>query len=357
GDSRSGAGFEAFRWTEQTGMVGLGDLPGGAFESTAYDVTPDGSVVVGEGDPGGPINPSAAFRWEGGVMTRLPDLPGDEDRCGAHAVSADGRTVAGWGINAADRQEAARWVDGAAHGLGFPEGATGTVAFDLSADGRVAVGTAFTPGGTSAFIWTEGAGMAFIPDLPGGSPYREARAVSGDGRVAVGVGDSGAAFEVFIWTAETGTRSLKAVLESHGLDLTGWALTSVWSHALSHDGRVVVGSGRNPEGVEEAWRAVLPPWPHTGTAEPPGGNALTLSASPNPARARATVRLTLTEAQHVRVAVYDALGREVAVLNDGPLAGGLHTLSLNTSGLPSGVYLVRVEAGGAALTRRLTVAR
>ncbi|HYE94623.1 MAG TPA: hypothetical protein VD962_00310, partial [Rubricoccaceae bacterium] len=201
GDSWSANGtFEAFRWTEGTGMVGLGDLPGGAFESTAYDVTPDGAVVVGEGNPGGPINPSAAFRWEGGVMTRLPDLPGDEDRCGARAVSADGRVVAGWGINADEGREAARWVDGAVEGLGFPEGATGTVAFDLSADGGVAVGTAFTPSGTSAFIWTEGAGMAFLPDLPGGSPYREARAVSGDGRVAVGVGDSGAAFEVFIWT-------------------------------------------------------------------------------------------------------------------------------------------------------------
>lgn len=31
GSSRSVNGIEAFRWSEQQGMVGLGDLPGGIF--------------------------------------------------------------------------------------------------------------------------------------------------------------------------------------------------------------------------------------------------------------------------------------------------------------------------------------
>ena len=38
---------EAFRWTEETGTVALGDLPGGTFRSAAYGVSGDGSIVVG----------------------------------------------------------------------------------------------------------------------------------------------------------------------------------------------------------------------------------------------------------------------------------------------------------------------
>jgi hypothetical protein len=39
--------FEAFRWTAESGMVGLGDLPDGQVLSNALGVSADGSVVVG----------------------------------------------------------------------------------------------------------------------------------------------------------------------------------------------------------------------------------------------------------------------------------------------------------------------
>ncbi len=41
-------GKEAFRWTQESGITGLGDLPGGAFKSTAYDISDDGTMIVGE---------------------------------------------------------------------------------------------------------------------------------------------------------------------------------------------------------------------------------------------------------------------------------------------------------------------
>ena len=47
GWSRSASGYEAFRWTSASGMVGLGDLSGGNFYSEAYGVSADGSTVVG----------------------------------------------------------------------------------------------------------------------------------------------------------------------------------------------------------------------------------------------------------------------------------------------------------------------
>lgn len=45
GSSRSANGTEAFIWTENEGMKGLGDLSGGIFYSNANGVSADGSTV------------------------------------------------------------------------------------------------------------------------------------------------------------------------------------------------------------------------------------------------------------------------------------------------------------------------
>jgi hypothetical protein len=86
--------------------------------------------------------------------------------------------------------------------------------------------------------------------------------------------------------------------------------------------------------------------------------ALTLApAYPNPFSSRATLRFGLPAAAHVRLAVYDALGRRVAVLLDGEQAAGWHEAVLDGSGLAGGLYVARLEAGAAAQTQRLTLVR
>jgi hypothetical protein len=65
---------------------------------------------------------------------------------------------------------------------------------------------------------------------------------------------------------------------------------------------------------------------------------------PNPTTSHATVRLDLPTAQAARVAVFDVLGRRVAVLHDGPLGAGAHRLRLDASALPAGVYVVRAAS-------------
>src|SRR5262249_25570142 len=52
-----------------------------------------------------------------------------------------------------------------------------------------------------------------------------------------------------------GRRSLKALLQAQGADVTGWTLDEIT--ALSADGRVVVGNGRDPQGHTQAFRAML----------------------------------------------------------------------------------------------------
>ncbi len=84
---------------------------------------------------------------------------------------------------------------------------------------------------------------------------------------------------------------------------------------------------------------------------------LSLAAWPNPTASRATLSFALAEVGPVRLAVYDVLGREVAVLAEGVQGAGEHEVSLDASALPAGVYLVRLVAGGAVHTQRLTLVR
>ena len=84
----------------------------------------------------------------------------------------------------------------------------------------------------------------------------------------------------------------------------------------------------------------------------------TLTVGPNPFAGTLGVALSVDRAQTVSVAVYDVLGRRVASLYDGPLAGGQRLdLRLEGSSLPSGTYLVRVQTEAGLATRTVTLAR
>ena len=86
--------------------------------------------------------------------------------------------------------------------------------------------------------------------------------------------------------------------------------------------------------------------------------ALALGAPrPNPTAGRADVPFALARAGAVRLAVYDALGREVAVLADGDAAAGAHRATFDATGLAAGVYVIRLTTTDGALARRLTVTR
>lgn len=89
----------------------------------------------------------------------------------------------------------------------------------------------------------------------------------------------------------------------------------------------------------------------------PGTHALS-AAMPNPSGGQARVTLEVAEPQSVRVAVYDVVGREVAVLHDGPLAPRQeYAFTLDGSALPTGVYLIRAVGASFSDARRVTLAR
>lgn len=75
--------------------------------------------------------------------------------------------------------------------------------------------------------------------------------------------------------------------------------------------------------------------------------------APNPATSRTLVRVGLPEAADVRVEAFDLLGRRVYEALLGRRDAGWHGVSVDVSTWPSGVYVVRVQAGNQAHTHRL----
>jgi len=66
---------------------------------------------------------------------------------------------------------------------------------------------------------------------------------------------------------------------------------------------------------------------------------------PNPFNPTTSIEYTLPSNGSIHLAVYDVLGREVAVLGDGYETAGRHSLNFNASSLASGIYFYRIEAG------------
>ena len=254
GRGLSADGTEAFRWNAGL-MTGLGDLPGGSFHSVATGVSADGGVVVGRATSEHGVE---AFRLEGGQMVGLGDLPGGSFDSVALAVSSDGDVVVGVSDGRHGR-EAFRWQGGAMKPLGKLASGPGwsSAALAVSDDGSTAVGEGSAPEGTLAVRWagdelTSLGGLAAIrADLDS-----VALAVSGDGSTVVGrsfaVPNGGA----FVWDEAQGMRSIQELLANeHGIALEGWSLDA--AHGMSDDGRVIVGFGRNPDGVTQPWRVEL----------------------------------------------------------------------------------------------------
>ena len=85
--------------------------------------------------------------------------------------------------------------------------------------------------------------------------------------------------------------------------------------------------------------------------------AFTLSPNfPNPFNPRTTFTLTVAESQRVTVAVFDVLGRRVALLHDGLVAAGAPLrFTFDAGNLPSGVYLYRADGERFSASRRMTL--
>lgn len=74
---------------------------------------------------------------------------------------------------------------------------------------------------------------------------------------------------------------------------------------------------------------------------------------PNPFNPTTSIRYDLPASMQVTISVYDVIGRQVAVLVNGEMPAGQHTVQFDAGRLSSGTYLVRMQAGDVLETRKM----
>jgi hypothetical protein len=74
---------------------------------------------------------------------------------------------------------------------------------------------------------------------------------------------------------------------------------------------------------------------------------------PNPFNPTTVISFQLPVGENVKIAVYNLLGQQVAVLADRDYAAGSHTVTFNGSGLTTGSYFYRIESGHFTATKKM----
>ncbi len=101
------------------------------------------------------------------------------------------------------------------------------------------------------------------------------------------------------------------------------------------------------------------PW--TNSIEPAGNDQLQnfelKKNYPNPFNPTTEIRFTLPQATEVQLAVFDMLGRRVATLVDGKRNSGVHSVTFDASGLSSGVYVYKMQAGNYSQSRKMLLVK
>jgi hypothetical protein len=121
--------------------------------------------------------------------------------------------------------------------------------------------------------------------------------------------------------------------------------------------------GRSVDGGVQ-WRAFSVPTPGarnstTGVAaEGPVPLTFALEQNyPNPFNPATRIRFQIPEVGRIKLAVYDLLGREVAVLVDERKNAGRHEVTWDASAFPTGMYICRMIAGNSVAVRKLLLIR
>ena len=76
---------------------------------------------------------------------------------------------------------------------------------------------------------------------------------------------------------------------------------------------------------------------------------------PNPFNPSTVIKYANPVLQEVSIAVYSAIGQRVTVLASGVTPAGWHSVSLDASGLPGGVYMYVLRAGGRTLSGKMVL--
>jgi len=286
--------LEAAIWLGGNEWRPLGYLPGsgpcGDNLTSAFDVSGDGSKVVGLAWLAPDCSDTAhGFQWteETGMVDLGSIVDGRASR--GNAISADGNVIAGWSDASFGGRLGAQIRNGGAWEWITPDGEPiqAGEALAVNSDGSLLVGGGYFDASVSGpgapayepWLWSEATGLIHLGTVKGlrggiidGQHY--ANDVSDDGSVVIGfdtlfnLGERWA----FIWTKTGGIRMLQDYVRQYTDAATKAKICtaqrgplqpcSKWDFAtpsaISNDGKIIVGTGRNPAGNWEAFKITLP---------------------------------------------------------------------------------------------------
>ncbi len=78
---------------------------------------------------------------------------------------------------------------------------------------------------------------------------------------------------------------------------------------------------------------------------------------PNPFNPETRISFHLPETAHTTLAIYDLLGRRVAMLTSDVMAAGQHSVTFDASGLASGVYVYRLRSGDHVQSKKMLLGK
>lgn len=251
GGTTSGGNGSAGVWLGGTSWQALGGLGASGCPdlSSVYDVSGDGSTVVGLG-----WNGCAAHGFSWSVDSGMVDLGTLFVNRSTRANGVDhlGDVIVGWQDLSNGQRVAARWVDGVESLILGHSGQYNGEAYDATADGSTIVGLNCHYTGGQAWVWSQATGVQCISGL------NNLFAVSGDGALMGGSNGAGPGMQAAIVQGTT-VSDLKSWLVAQGVNGPGsWiALTAVLD--ISADGSVLVGWGQKdtPWPATRGWIVVL----------------------------------------------------------------------------------------------------
>lgn len=229
---------KAFKF-ENNVMTNLGTLGGGSSRAFGVADSNNGGIVVGFAENAD--NDFRAFKHENGVMTDLGTLGGLFS--GARAISENGQVIVGFSEANDGLDYAFKYENGVMTNLGVLGTGQFSLAYGVSSDGSVVVGTSQIGNLNNnfrAFKHDAINGMVDLGTLGGFNSV--AHGVSGDGSIVVGRShnedDEDRAFK-----HENGVMTNLGTLGGNRSE----------AFAISSDGTVIVGSSRNADGDNHAF--------------------------------------------------------------------------------------------------------
>jgi CubicO group peptidase (beta-lactamase class C family) len=159
------------------------------------------------------------------------------------------------------------------------------------------------------------------------------------------------------WTSRTWWG--RAIWGHHGTE--HGAATDMWYCPEENTGVIVLTNGEDYWGPRFIYNEIfeyvartLPVPERDGIATSPDLFSLHQNY-PNPFNPSTTIAFDLPRAGHISLRVFDLLGQEVAILENGFVEAGSHRVIFNGSNLASGIYFARLDAGSFSQTKKLVL--